>query len=66
MTLLNMLKISVSLSELQNLQKETDGKLRLQMDFTENFHWSTVKLLALAYTIVPPFYTSYNAISSFP
>lgn len=30
MTLLNMLKISVSLSELQNLQKETDGKLRLQ------------------------------------
>ena len=50
------------LSELQNLQKENDGKLCLQMDFTA---WSTVKLLALTYTIVHPFHTNYSAISSF-
>ena len=50
------------LSELQNLQKENDGKLCLQMDFTA---WSTVKLLALTYTIVHPFHTNYTAISSF-
>lgn len=62
MTLLIKKKVFL-LSELQNLQKENDGKLRLQMDFTA---WSTVKLLALAYTIVHPFYTYYSAISSFP
>lgn len=61
MTLLIKKKVFL-LSELQNLQKENDGKLRLQMDFTA---WSTVKLLALAYTIVHPFYTYYSAISSF-
>ena len=50
------------LSELQNLQKENDGKLCLRMDFTA---WSTVKLLALAYTIVNPFYIHYSALAPF-